>query len=67
MRTVLENLKRYFENQPAQLYIIYFVPVLAELLDASSFLVKLKADRDYAIYKAQSAVAAIAGNARLPA
>jgi predicted RNA methylase len=67
MRTVLENLKRYFENQPAQLYIIYFIPVLAELLDASSFLVKLKADRDYAIYKAQSAVSAIAGNARLPA
>jgi SAM-dependent methyltransferase len=55
MRTVLDNLKRYFESQPAaQLYIVYFVPVLAELLDACSFLVKLKADQNYNIYKAHS-------------
>jgi SAM-dependent methyltransferase len=55
MRIVLDNLKRSFENQLAQLYVVYFVPVLAELLDASSFLVKLKADRNYAIYKAERA------------
>jgi predicted RNA methylase len=56
MGTVLDNLKRFFETtQPAQLYIVYFVPVLAELLDAFSFLVKLKADRNYAIYKAERA------------
>jgi predicted RNA methylase len=52
MRIVLDNLKRSFEDQRAQLYVVYFVPVLAELFDASSFLVKLKADRSYAIYKA---------------
>ena len=60
MRTVLDNLRRFFGTQPAQLYVVYFVPVLAELLDASSFLVKLKADRSYAIYKAKG-VKTVAG------
>jgi len=55
MRIVLDNLKRSFENDLANLYVVYFVPVLAELLDASSFLVKLKADPSYAIYKAERA------------
>ena len=53
MRTVLDNLKRFVESQPVELYVVYFVPVLADLLDASSFLVKLKADSTYTIYKAQ--------------
>lgn len=55
MRTVLDNLKRWLEGQPVQLYVVYFIPVLAELLDTSSFLVKLKADPNYVIYRAQAA------------
>jgi predicted RNA methylase len=66
MRTVLDNLKRFLESQPVQLYVVYFVPVHAGLLDASSFLVKVKADQTYTIYKAQGVgtVAALETNSR---
>jgi len=52
MRTVLENLKQWLEGQQAQVYVVYFIPVLAALLDASSFLLRLKTDPYYIIYKA---------------
>jgi hypothetical protein len=63
MRTVLDNLERWLENHPTQqLYVVYFIPVLAELLNSSSFLVQLKADPSYIIYKARAAKAPVAEN-----
>jgi SAM-dependent methyltransferase len=52
MRSVLENLKRWLGSQQAQVYVVYFIPVLADLLDASSFLVRLRSDQSYIIYQA---------------
>jgi hypothetical protein len=53
MRTVLDNLQRWVENQRAELYVVYFIPVLADLLDTCSFLLKLKTDPNYIIYRAR--------------
>lgn len=50
MRTVLDKLKESFNNTAAQLWVIYFNPVLGAILDESSFLVKVKATRHYSIY-----------------
>jgi SAM-dependent methyltransferase len=53
MRTVLQNLGIWFESQSAELYVIYFHPVLGAVLDESSFLVKIKATPQYSIYQAR--------------
>ena len=55
MRTVLDNLNRWLETQPGEMYLVYFVPVLAALLDTMPFLTKVKSDRHYVIYRAQPA------------
>jgi hypothetical protein len=55
MRVVLENLRRRFEPQDAELYLIYFNPVHAPLLDASPFLEKIKTTRLYSVYHGRRA------------
>jgi hypothetical protein len=51
MQVVLENLRRRFDLQDAELYIIYFNPVQAPLLDASPYLEKIRTTRLYAVYR----------------
>jgi hypothetical protein len=51
MQVVLENLRRRFDLQDAELYIIYFNPVQAPLLDASPYLEKIRTTRLYSVYR----------------
>lgn len=57
MRTVLDKLVRWFDNTPAQLFLIYFNPVLGGVLNESPFLVKVKTTRRYWIYKRRACCA----------
>jgi len=51
MQTVLKNLERRFAKSPAELYVIYYNPVLGAMLDAASFLKRIKTTREYSIYR----------------
>ena len=53
MQVVLENLRRRFNSQDAELYIIYFNPVQAPLLDASPYLEKIRTTRLYSVYRSR--------------
>jgi SAM-dependent methyltransferase len=53
MQVVLENLRRRFDPQDAELYIIYFNPVQAPLLDASPYLEKIRTTRLYSVYRSR--------------
>src|SRR5262249_36846865 len=51
MQTVLKNLERTYAKGPAELYIIYYNPVLGAMLEAAPFLTRIKATREYSIYR----------------
>jgi SAM-dependent methyltransferase len=51
MQTVLKNLERRFARSPAELYLIYYNPVLGNMLDAAPFLKRIKTTREYSIYR----------------
>ena len=51
MQTVLKSLERRFAKSPADLYVIYYNPVLGTMLDAAEFLKRIKTTRDYSIYR----------------
>ena len=51
MQTVLESLERRFAKSPAELYVIYYNPVLGTMLDAAPFLKRIKTTREYSIYR----------------
>jgi len=50
MQTVLKNLERCYAKGPAELYVIYYAPVLGAMLDAAPFLTRIKMTREYSIY-----------------
>jgi SAM-dependent methyltransferase len=51
MQTVLKNLERRFAKSPAELYVIYYNPVLGTMLDVAPFLKRIKLTREYSIYR----------------
>jgi SAM-dependent methyltransferase len=51
MQPVLKNLERCYAKGPAQLYIIYYNPVLGAMLDAAPFLTRIKMTPEYSIYR----------------
>jgi hypothetical protein len=50
MQTVLNNLDRHYANDPAELYVIYYSPVLGAMLEAAPFLTRITMTREYSIY-----------------
>jgi len=51
MQAVLKNLHRCYTKGPAELYVIYYNPVLGSMLDAAPFLGRVKTTREYCIYR----------------
>jgi len=51
MQTVLKNLEQCYAKGPAELFVIYYAPVLGAMLDAAPFLSKIKVTREYSIYR----------------
>jgi hypothetical protein len=51
MQAVLKNLQRCCAKGTAELYVIYYDPVLGAMLDAAPFLTRIKTTRDYCIYR----------------
>jgi SAM-dependent methyltransferase len=51
MQTVLKNLERSYAKGPAELYVIYYAPVLGAMLDGAPFLTRIKMTREYSIYR----------------
>lgn len=51
MQTVLENLERSYAKGSGELYVIYYNPVLAAMLDAAPFLTRMETTRESAIYR----------------
>jgi SAM-dependent methyltransferase len=51
MQTVLKNLEGCYAKGLAELYLIYYNPVLGAMLDAAPFLTRIKMTREYSIYR----------------
>ena len=51
MQTVLKKLETSYRTTGAELYVIYYNPVLVALLDAAPFLTKIKAGGEYSVYR----------------
>ncbi len=51
MQTVLTNLERCYAKGSAELYVIYYNPVLRAMLDEAAFLTRIKLTREYSIYR----------------
>ena len=58
MQSVLGNLRQAHATDDAELYVIYYNPVLRALVDAAPFLTRIKTTRDYAVYWSGRAKAA---------
>lgn len=54
MQRVLANLRASLETSPRPVYVVYYNPVLAELLDHQPFLVRVRSERDAAIYRVRA-------------
>jgi hypothetical protein len=50
MQMVLANLERSLREHPRELFLVYVVPAMHELICRSGFLKVLETGRDYCIY-----------------
>jgi tRNA G46 methylase TrmB len=51
MGTFLANIQESLRKWPRELYVVYRTPLLASMLDSTDFLMKIRAEHGYAVYR----------------